>query len=55
MIYPPVYYIVAYMPRYGYPVRWIHFLLAGAAVWRWIGGKVLDEKAEACLAGSGSS
>jgi hypothetical protein len=30
--YPLVYYMVAYMPRYGEPVRWILFLLAGAAV-----------------------
>jgi hypothetical protein len=30
--YPLVYYVVAYMPRYGEPVRWILFLLAGAAV-----------------------
>mgnify|MGYP001820265568 CR=1 FL=1 len=30
--YPLVYYLVAYMPRYGEPLRWILFLLAGAAV-----------------------
>jgi hypothetical protein len=36
--YPLVYYVIAYMPRYGEPVRWILFLLAGAAVWRWISG-----------------
>jgi hypothetical protein len=30
--YPLVYYVVAYMPRYGYPVRWILFLLAAAGV-----------------------
>lgn len=36
--YPLVYYVVAYMPRYGEPVRWILFILAGAAVWQWISG-----------------
>jgi len=42
--YPLIYYIVAYMPRYGYPVRWLLFLLAGSAVWGWIGGEVSSEK-----------
>ena len=37
--YPLVYYVVGYLPRYGYPVRWILFLLAGCAVWEWIGTK----------------
>jgi hypothetical protein len=36
--YPLIYYLVAYMPRYGEPVRWILFLLAGGAVWGWIRG-----------------
>ena len=40
LTYPLIYYVVAYMPRYGYPVRWILFLLAGGAVWGWIGGRV---------------
>jgi hypothetical protein len=31
--YPLIYYVVAYMPRYGHPIRWILFLLAGAALW----------------------
>jgi hypothetical protein len=31
LTYPLVYYVVAYMPRYGYPVHWILFLLAGGA------------------------
>lgn len=35
--YPLVYYVVAYMPRYGEPVRWILFLFAGGAVWGWVG------------------
>jgi hypothetical protein len=39
MTYPLIYYIVAYMPRYGEPVRWMLFLLAGAAVWRWVSGE----------------
>lgn len=37
--YPLVYYTVAYMPRYREPIDWIFFLLAGAALWRWIGGR----------------
>jgi hypothetical protein len=44
LTYPLIYYVVAYMPRYGYPVRWILFLLAGGAVWRWLGGGVPGEK-----------
>ena len=35
--YPLIYYVVAYMPRYGEPVRWSLFLLAGGAVWGWVG------------------
>jgi hypothetical protein len=34
--YPVIYYLVAYMPRYRMPIDWILFILAGAAVWRWI-------------------
>jgi hypothetical protein len=30
--YPLVYYLVAYMPRYGEPIRWVLFLLAAVAV-----------------------
>jgi hypothetical protein len=30
--YPLIYYLVAYMPRYGEPVRWILFLLAAGAL-----------------------
>jgi hypothetical protein len=37
LTYPLVYYILAYMPRYGEPVRWILFLLAGSAFWRMAG------------------
>ncbi len=42
--YPLIYYVVAYMPRYGYPVRWLLFLLAGSAVWGWIGGEVSGKR-----------
>ena len=35
--YPLIYYVVAYMPRYREPVNWIFLLLAGAAVWSWVG------------------
>jgi hypothetical protein len=35
--YPLIYYVVAYMPRYREPVNWIFLLLAGAAIWQWIG------------------
>lgn len=38
IFYPLVYYIVMYMPRYRIPLDWILLLLAGAAIWRWIGG-----------------
>ena len=34
--FPLIYYIVAYMPRYGEPIRWILFLFAGKAVWTWV-------------------
>jgi len=37
--YPVIYYVVAYMPRYRVPIDWILFILAGAAVRRWIGRK----------------
>jgi len=34
--YPLVYYVVVYMPRYKWTVNWVLFLLAGAAVWKWL-------------------
>ncbi len=37
--YPLIYYVVAYMPRYRVPLDWILYLLAGAAVWRWLKGR----------------
>jgi hypothetical protein len=39
LMFPLVYYVVAYMPRYREPIDWVFLLLAGAAVWRWIGGR----------------
>lgn len=36
--YPLVYYIVAYMPRYRIPIDWILYILAGAVVWKLMGG-----------------
>ena len=30
--YPLIYYVLAYMPRYREPIRWILFLLAAAAI-----------------------
>ena len=35
--YPLIYYLVAYMPRYRIPIDWIIFMLAGFAIWHWIG------------------
>jgi len=34
--YPPIYYVVGYMPRYRVPLDWILLLLAGGAVWHWV-------------------
>jgi hypothetical protein len=39
LTFPLVYYVVAYMVRYTEPVNWILLMLAGAEVWRWIGGR----------------
>ena len=36
LLYPMIYYVVAYMPRYRVPLDWILLLLAGVAFWRWI-------------------
>jgi hypothetical protein len=35
--FPLVYYLVAYMPRYRIPIDWIILMLAGSAIWHWIG------------------
>jgi len=37
-LFPLVYYVIPYYPRYRAPLDWILLTLAGAAVWRWIGG-----------------
>lgn len=44
LAYPLIYYVVAYMPRYRQPVDWIFLLLAGAAVWRWVGLRRTQEE-----------
>ncbi|MFO7586594.1 MAG: glycosyltransferase family 39 protein [Gemmatimonadota bacterium] len=33
LAYPPVYYLVPWQQRYRFPIEWVLFLLAGAAVW----------------------
>jgi hypothetical protein len=38
--FPLIYYIAAYMPRYRIPIDWILYILAGAAVWKLIGGSL---------------
>jgi len=38
--YPLAYYVIIYMPRYRVPLDWILLLLAGTAVWHWIGSPV---------------
>lgn len=43
--YPVIYYVLAYMPRYGEPIRWILFLLAGAAVWGWMNRSAVPNQA----------
>jgi hypothetical protein len=51
LTYPLIYYVVAYMPRYGHPVRWILFLLAGAAIWGGVGrGTAQDPLHPTCRA-----
>jgi hypothetical protein len=35
--YPLVYYVVPFLPRYRAPIDWILFILAGTAIWSWIG------------------
>ena len=35
LTYPLVYYLVPWQHRYRFPIEWILFLLAGAAVWSW--------------------
>jgi len=35
LTYPLVYYLVPWQHRYRFPIEWILFLLAGAALWSW--------------------
>jgi hypothetical protein len=35
LLFPLIYYLLAYMPRYRIPIDGILFLLAGAHLWRW--------------------
>jgi hypothetical protein len=37
LLYPLVYYLVPWQHRYRFPIEWILFLLAGAALWSWEG------------------
>jgi hypothetical protein len=37
LTYPLVYYLVPWQHRYRFPIDWILFLLAGAALWSWVG------------------
>jgi len=37
LTYPLVYYLVPWQHRYRFPIEWILFLLAGAALWSWRG------------------
>jgi len=39
-LFPLVYYFLSVMPRYRVPIDWMLFLLAGAAVWHLIAGRV---------------
>ena len=47
VMYPLIYYVVAYMPRYREPVNWIFLLLACAAVWNWIGERTSPSRRSA--------
>jgi hypothetical protein len=37
LTYPLIYYLVPWQHRYRFPIEWILFLLAGAALWSWSG------------------
>lgn len=45
LAYPPVYYLVPWQQRYRFPVEWILFLLAGAAIW-WDSPRHANREAE---------
>jgi hypothetical protein len=46
LAYPLIYYVVAYMPRYRQPLDWMFYLLAAAALWSWIDGRVAGSQLE---------
>jgi hypothetical protein len=39
LTFPLVYYVVLFMPRYRAPLAGLLLVLAGSAVWRWVGGR----------------
>ena len=45
-LYPVIYYITAYMPRYRTPIDWILFILAGAVIWSWIKPRTIQGSLE---------
>lgn len=45
LTYPLVYYLVPWQHRYRFPMEWILFLLAGAALWSWSGSQSGDAEA----------
>ncbi len=45
--YPLIYYLVPWQHRYRFPIEWILFLLAGAALWSWRGSRSGDTEARA--------
>jgi len=42
LTYPLIYYLVPWQHRYRFPIEWILFLLAGAALWSWSGSRSGD-------------
>lgn len=51
--YPLIYYVVPYMIRYRVPIDWMLLMLAGAAVWRWLGGEPGDGRARSARTETG--
>ena len=45
LTYPLIYYLVPWQHRYRFPIEWILFLLAGAALWSWRGSRSGDTEA----------
>jgi hypothetical protein len=46
VMFPLVYYLVVYMPRYRVPIDWILFMLAGSAIWHFVGDNHARQKAK---------